>query len=409
MTGPRETRDQSGPSDEQLERWFLRRGLPALVDHRSPTARPLHRAATALRLMYVAVIVLLAYELTDNLALDLVWFFVFLLVPWVAVNLFRRRRIHAIPQILGATELAMFVLAPTLIALSTELNGSETTFDTLLLTGIVAALMLAILGVVWLLVGSGIFTLTWWLLRELLQTLNATMAALARTLPLLLGVVTFFFFTAEIWQSVGRTSGLTYTFVLLVFVGLGTLFLGSRRQVDVDELAKFANLEEVRSALFEVDHPFATLAELTTNGGTCPLDRSQRFNLKLVAILSRMVVAVVVAFAVGVVFTVLGILAIDAEVVNAWTLHPPTEIWTQKLGSEQLILSWEHLRVTGFLATFTGFYFSVVSVTDTSLSEGIADTAEEAVRAACAVRLITAGQRSPEVSSPAPTRPLPTV
>ena len=39
-----------------------------------------------------------------------------------------------------------------------------------------------------------------------------------RTLPLLLGVVTFIFFTGELWQSVGRLNSFGYVAVVLLFV-----------------------------------------------------------------------------------------------------------------------------------------------------------------------------------------------
>ncbi len=238
-----------------------------------------------------------------------------------------------------------------------------------------------------------LFTLARWLLRELIGTLAATTAALARTLPLLLGVVTFFFFTAEVWQSVGRARSLSYALILLTFVGLGAIFLASRRQLDLQLLARFDLDHSVADVLADVDQPFDSSVRLEEYEGLCPLSSQQTFNLRLIAVLSRMVVAVVVAMAVGTVFTVLGALAIDAEVVKAWTLHDPTILVSLKVPGRTWILSWEHLRVVGFLSTFTGFYFSVVSATDPSLREGISDTADDAVRHACAVRLVYVQRR----------------
>ena len=100
-----------------------------------------------------------------------------------------------------------------------------------------------------------LFTLTRWLVRELIGTLAATTTAIARTLPLLLGVVTFFFFTAEVWQSVGRARGLSYALILLTFIGLGAIFLASRRQLNIDQLARFDGEQSVAVALAESMSP----------------------------------------------------------------------------------------------------------------------------------------------------------
>jgi hypothetical protein len=298
--------------------------------------------------------------------------------------------------------MALFVLGPISYTWWSEelqvgngwLGDNETSLAAkLVLFAVVAALILVaqlvLIGLVRLVAGSGAVALAKWLFRELIGMLDSASAALARALPLLLGVVTFFFFTAEVWQSVGRLHGVTYSLVLLSFIGLGATFLSSRRQLDLDALRRFQEPDELYAALERCDAPFDSFEDARGLVGDCPLGIRQRFNLRLVAVLSRLIVAVVIATGVGLFFVAVGVLAIDAESVKTWTAHEATELFSIEVGRNTWLLSWEHLRVAGFLATFTGFYFAVVSTTDPIFREGITDTAEDLVRSACAVRVLS--------------------
>ena len=59
---------------------------------------------------------------------------------------------------------------------------------------------------------------------------------------------------------------------------------------------------------------------------TCPLGRRQEMAVRLVAVISRLVLAAVIASAVFAFFVVLGYLAVDAETVKGWTRVDPTAV-----------------------------------------------------------------------------------
>lgn len=97
---------------------------------------------------------------------------------------------------------------------------------------------------------------------------------LARTLPLLLGVVTFFFLSAELWQSMGRLRPISYTAVVLLFVGLGAAFLSSRSQLDLDALSRFSSSHEIATLLagtsVALTAPEESTATAMDAGGAAP-------------------------------------------------------------------------------------------------------------------------------------------
>lgn len=316
------------------------------------------------------------------------------LIPWVARNLVKRRHPLANPRSLGWFELLVFVVGPALMVqfggaarefhLTVQTSESAPGF-TVELVGAIVILQLLYLLIVRVIVGWGIAAMMIWLLRELANSVVAFYGALSRTLPLLLGVVTFFFFTAEVWQSIGRLHFVNYTILLALFILLSAMFV-RRQQRDIGDLACFATVDEFTAATpdgLPLEPPVEERFPLA-----CPLDRGARMELRLIAVLGRLVVAVVVALGIGLVFFVMGLISVDTSTVKAWTMATPHRLFALRIPRGEWLVTWEHLKVTGFLATFSGFYFSVVSATDPALREGITDTAEDAVREACAVRIM---------------------
>ena len=374
--------------------WFLRRGVPLLVSQsatRNP-ARIWRRALPALLVLYALMLLRGVFISEQGIAADAIIGGAILLATWLVSNIVRKQRLFSYPDGLGPFELAAFVIGPCIPALLTSeaadnlLEGDSIAIR-LIGALIIAILQLMILAVVWVAVSFGIVSLSVWLLRELGETLGTTGAALARAVPLLLGVVTIFFLTAEVWQSIGLLHWFPYGLLVLLFTLLGGIFIARGRNLDIATLATFDTRDELQSALDECKLPGTIDISARTFPAVCPLGRRQRANLIAVAVLSRLVVATIVAVLVGTFFVVFGFLTVNADVVKAWTLQDPREIFSVRVPTRTLLLSWEHLNVAGFLATFSGFYFTIVSATDPTLRAGLRDTAEEGVRQACAARL----------------------
>lgn len=234
------------------------------------------------------------------------------------------------------------------------------------------------------------FATTWsvglWLTRSLLGSLSGAGSAMARALPILLGVVTFFFFTAEVWQSVGRLESYAYAVMLLLFVGVGAAFIRTRMPLDVDALAHFETREELDSTLAAT--PLAGRADLVTLPAHARFHGRQGRTIRWMGTASRLLIATVVAWAVFLFFLVLGTLAINSEVIAAWTGSPPHDALEVQTANHLYSLTPEHARVAGFLAVFSGFYYAVVSTMDPLVRQSMRDTTEDTVREAFAMRLV---------------------
>lgn len=356
------------------------------------------RMAPVLVVLYVLAMIPTALTGPWDTVIDVVFIVLSIVLVWTMSNLFRRRPPFATPVHLGPAELGLFVLVPPLLWVLRQPPELGQAFDEehlALLFVLVAGLLLqlAVLVIAWALVYFGVLSLAAWLIREVVGSLGAIGVTLARTVPLLLGVVTFFFFTAEVWQSVGRVPTVAYCGVMALFVGVGSLFLASRWQFDLTRLARFETRQDLQAALERGMAPDELTAQGVRVPADCPLSRAQRSNLRLVATLSKLVVAALVGALVYLFFLCLGVLGMSAETVKAWTQADPRILQQVTVLSHTFSLSWEHLKVAGFLAVFTGFYFAVVSATDAKLREGLRETAQDAVREACAARLaLLAGQ-----------------
>lgn len=374
-----------------VEQWFRRRGFTALLEGTAMRRNPALLARVLTAVFVVTLLVINPLAATAP-AVSLILGAVALVVTWVGLNLVARRRPLTPPREVTGREQLAFVLVPALVVLATpsialedgELRLSGVQVSLISTFGTLVAQLLA-LAVILLVVRSGLVAAFPWLGRQVAVSFLSAGVALGRTLPLLLGVVGLFYFTGEIWQSIGRLASWAYLGVLALFGALSWLFIHSRKHLDLDQLATFADPGELDAIL--ADTPLVSGAGVDLPART-PLAPRHESDLRLVATLSRLTVVTVISAAVFAFFVLLGLLAINAETLRSWLAAPPATFWSFETTRHHYDLTWEHLRVAGFLGVFSGFYFSLVSRTDAALRESIVDTAEDAVREACAARLV---------------------
>jgi hypothetical protein len=330
------------------ERQFRRAGLPMFVEGFSASKDVFTRAAPVLGLVFVG-------ELLGAGNLDWTWWqnllaiagaVAFVCAAIAAVNVTQGRPARAIPQRIGRTELAAFVILPALLPLifGGQVGSAATTIGANLL-------LLALIYAVFV---FGLLAILRWVFGRLAGQLRSSLGLLANAVPLLAIFALLSFASQEMWQIFGTLSAFAYFCTVGLFVLLGSGFLAARVPVETRRLEREAS----------ADGP--------------PLARSQRINVGLVLFVSQAVQVLFVSVFIGGFFVLFGMLAIDDSARSAWLGGEGTTLVTVSIGGDQFELTSELLRVAGGLAAFSGFYFAVAMLTDSTYREEfLAELTEE--------------------------------
>ncbi len=362
---------------DPIEQWFIGRGIPHLIDGYSARTDIWTRALPLLGLGY-----LLNGLNALNVAKSIVWnagvalvAIVILTTTWAITNRVRHRRILARPRKIGIPELAAFVIGPMLpsIVLGQFRDGLRA-----------LALGSATLAVVYLVTSYGVLPMFGWASKRARAQLVLFFNVVVRVLPLLLLAITFLFINAEVWQVAGTLHGWPYWVVIAIFFSLGAFFVLSRIPTLVAALSTFDDWAEIRELIGGT--PAANL-DLPTNGNPDepPLNRRERLNIGLVSVFSQGLQITLVVAAIFGFFLLFGFLAIGEAASKTWTQTDVHVLLSAEHG--RLVLTEELVRVAGFLAAFTGMYFTVVLSTDATYREEFAEDVAPQVRQAFAVRI----------------------
>jgi hypothetical protein len=209
----------------------------------------------------------------------------------------------------------------------------------------------------------------------------------SRALPLLLVFVTFLFVNAEAWQmTTNLPFGLLWFTVLLMF-GLAVLFLLVRLPEEVDRVDD------------EVDDDFIVRAcagtpleqasrEVAADPRIDPQESAQvsgfeRWNLILVLLVIQAVQVLLLSVTVFVFFVLFGSLVMQTETQLAWT-------GAKTVGEAPLLstVSLSLVKVSLFLASFSGFYFTVSAVTDDTYRRQFFSVVESQLERAVGMRAV---------------------
>lgn len=334
---------------ERYEQRFRRAGLPLFIEDFSPTHDIFTRAAPLLVLVFLAEMIgatSLDWPTWVNL-LAALGALVVLVAAFGLLNGYRGRPFWSLPTRFGIPELAVFVLLPALFPLVTQ--GQVRQFLA------IAFGNLLLLGVVYVVVGYGLIATTYWSLRRLAGELANSITSMVRALPLLLVFSLVLFVNTEMWQVF---TGMPVAFIVLsvaAFSLLSTLFLMVRLPKELDEIERDA-------------------------GSGPPLRRLQRLNLSASLVIRQWVQAVVVSSGVGLFFVAFGMLAINQNIYEQWSVSPGAWSYEVKLLNHPMVISAGLVKVAIGIANFTGLYYSIALLTDSSYREEFLDNISAELR-----------------------------
>jgi hypothetical protein len=371
-----------------IERWFVRRGVPHFIDDYAATTDIWTRSLPMLIIAYVAL-GLNALNLHDwswqRNVLASMAVIALLALAWVITNRARGRALFARPDVVGAPELAVFVIGPPLASAAFGQWGDA-------FQALVEAI--ALLMTIYILTSYAILALLGWALRRSAAQLVSLASLVVRALPLLLLFTTFLFINAEVWQVAGTLTGIPYVATLSTFFLLGSVFVLSRVPGIMHGLAAFDDWSAVGEAVQST--PAESLPIPATGPiAAMPLSARQKLNVGLVTVFSQSLQVTFVAVLLTMFFTLFGFLAIPESTTQAWTTLDAVDVlasWT--VSGRTLVITEPLLRVAGFLGAFTGMYFTVVLSTDATYREEFAEDVAPQIRQALAVRVAYLHYRS---------------
>ncbi len=221
-----------------------------------------------------------------------------------------------------------------------------------------------------------------WAIRVTFASLGLLFPLVTRALPLLLLFVTFLFINTEVWQVASQLDGGVMWTTVLLFTAVAVGFLLVRLPEELDGVDAGLDATGIRAGVrgTPIEAAVGELADESL-GNEDLVQGLQKVNLVLVLLISQLVQVLLLAFAVFAFFLLFGVVAMDPAVVGSWLL--PGDTVHPVLGDS---FSQELLQVSVFLAAFSGLYFTVYAVSDTTYREQFFASVLDELQRAISVR-----------------------
>jgi hypothetical protein len=221
-----------------------------------------------------------------------------------------------------------------------------------------------------------------WAVGRTFRSLGLLFPLATRALPLLLLFVTFLFINTEVWMVANSLDTGVLALAVMVFAAMAVAFLLVRLpeemdrvddDVDPDRLARRCQGTPLGSSAAEV-FGSADPAELEQ---VVEVTGLQKWNLVLVLLVSQAVQVLLLSVAVLVFFLVFGSVVMQPDVVGSW------------LGANGSVdVTGPLVKVSVFLAGFSGLYFTVYAVTDETYRQQFFTSVTRELERAVAVRAV---------------------
>lgn len=373
----------TGETIAATEAWFRRQGIPHFIEDYSPRRAVLTRGLPFLTVvLFIEVLTVINpdWPWWAN-ALTMIGMIAAVAVAWGGTISLRRRNPFGMPARVGMAQMAVFVLAPSL------LTGLV---QNLWMIAVWQVLMnLLILGLVYVTVSFALLPVLGWAVRRLFRDMRDVIGLFARALPLLLLFLTFLFINSEVWNVASGLERGSRNAVIAVFALMGGVFLIARLPAELGQLGRFASAQEVARLVrgTPVEREPVTDAVIRLHE---PLGRRQWLNAGIVVLFALALRVLFVSALVGLFLLVLGLAAIDESLIAAWNGRAP-ETLLRLGGAGGAVVTAELLRVALFLATFSGFYFTVSILANREYRDEFFEEVVADVRQAFAVRAVYLG------------------
>lgn len=326
---------------EAYEQRFHRAGLPLLDEDFSVATDVYNRAAPLLTVVFAVELlgaIQLEWSPLANVGAGLGGLTI-LLAAFAVFNRLRGRRALAVPEDVEGAELAAFVVIPASLPL---IFGGQ--LPSALATAVGNAALLALLYPYF---AYGVPSILRWVAGRLAGQLLRSFLLLARAVPLLLIFVLLAFINTEMWQVFADVPALGLVMLVGMFLAMGVAFLLTRLPAEVVELER-----QVGS-----DAP--------------PLSTRQRRNVGAVLLVGQGVQVLIVTLLIFGFFVAFGAIAIAIGdgVRESWIGTEGEVLVSLTLFGDQYAITSELLRVAIGLASFSGLYFAVATLTDATYRE----------------------------------------
>lgn len=371
---------------EATERWFIRRGVPHVIHDYRASTDVFTRAVPFLALVFLVEIFASFGDRFDGWAqFGVFWAGAGIALGAVAaVNRLRGRRLFQLPDRVGAIELAVFVLVPpALPALFSEDRLSDT-------AGL-ALINIALLAVAYVVVSFGLVPMLFWAGAYSVNQIALIGRLVGRILPLLLLFSAFLFLNAEVWQVAHDFTWPFYAIVMGVFGLIAFGSVAARVPSELVGLARFDSWEQVRRLVDGSDSPLAPARppEGVSPADVPSLDRMDRVNLGLLMFVAQAVRVVLVGVVIGAFYVAFGLLTVREATIVSWVASDSLDPLARfGLFGNELVLTWELLAVSGFIATLSALQFAVSTITDKAYREHFYDDMANEAREVLATRAL---------------------
>lgn len=379
---------------EAVERWFIRRGVPHVIHEYRASTDVFTRAVPFLTLVFL---IELFASFGDRFA-GWAQFGVFCAGAAIAlgavavVNRLRGRRLMQLPDRVGGIELAVFVLVPPVLpALFSNNPWSDAIGLGLINVGVVAVAYVA--------VSFGLLPMVVWAGAYSGNQIALIGRLVGRILPLLLLFSAFLFLNAEVWQVAHDVPWPYYAIVMgaIAIIGFGSVAV--RIPSELTGLARFESWEQVGELVDGCGSPLAPAEP--PNGiavsDIAPLDRMDRVNLGLLMFIAQAVRVVLVGLVIGVFYVAFGLLTVREATIVSWVASDSLDPLARfGLFGNEMVLTWELLAVSGFIAALSALQFAVSSVTDQAYREHFYEDMAHEAREVLATRALYLAELSQE-------------